>query len=341
MGAILGILLIEAVIEVIQELLPGYEGTIQEFEDFDCEADCVRLHDALHGSIRVDEDELIDVLCNRNNAQRQEIVANYVTLYGEELYDRVNRKVKRDELRHVLKGMLLTPLQYDCRCLRKAMKGIGSSDDDVIAEILAARPNEYIESLKEEYQNRYDTDLVEEVLGNTRGEYERFMFCLLLACREQGMDAIDPDQAQEDAQELYDAGEDRWFFTDESVFTRICARRSWMQIRLIDAAYNEIAGHDLECAIDEEIDGDLRKAYKAVVRMAKDPARYFARNMYKAMRGLGTDDDALQRGVIFTSEWGLETIKAKYEEEFGSCLADDVESELRGDYKDIMLAIIK
>ena len=24
--------------------------------------------------------------------------------------------------------------------------------------------------------------------------------------------------------------------------------------------------------------------------------------MYKAMRGLGTDDDALQRGVIFTSE---------------------------------------
>ena len=42
---------------------------------------------------RVDEDELIDVLCNRNNAQRQEIVANYVTLYGEELYDRVNKKV--------------------------------------------------------------------------------------------------------------------------------------------------------------------------------------------------------------------------------------------------------
>merc|ERR1719312_1740099 len=98
------------------------------------------------------------------------------------------------------------------------------------------------------------------------------------------MDAIDPDQAVEDAQELYDAGEDRWFFTDESVFTRICARRSWMQIRLIDRAYEEIAGHDLECAIDEEIDGDLRKAYKAVVRMPKDPARYFARNMYKLMK---------------------------------------------------------
>lgn len=59
---------------------------------------------------------------------------------------------------------------------------------------------------------------------------------------------------------------------------------------------------DLEHGIDEEVDGDLRKAYKAVVRMACDPARYFSRNCYKAMRGLGTDDDALQRALIFTSE---------------------------------------
>ena len=39
---------------------------------------------------------------------------------------------------------------------------------------------------------------------------------------------------------FFKAGEERWFFTDESVFTRICARRSWMQIRLIDRAYEEV-----------------------------------------------------------------------------------------------------
>jgi hypothetical protein len=36
--------------------------------------------------------------------------------------------------------------------------------------------------------------------------------------------------------------------------------------------------------------------------MALDPAYFFARNAYKALKGLGTDDDALQRAVIFTSE---------------------------------------
>lgn len=341
MGAILGILLIDHVIDVIQEMLPGFEGTIGDFGDFDCESDCVELHGALHGSIRVDEEVLINVLCNRSNAQRQEINENYASLYGESLYERVNDKVRRDNLRHVLKGLLLTPLQYDARCLKQAMKGIGSSDDDVICEILCARPNGYIEALKETYEEKYGENLIEEVSSNTRSEYERFMIALLLACREEGLDAIDEDQAMEDAQELYDAGEERWWFTDESVFTRICARRSWMQIRLINNKYEEIAGHSLETAIDEEIDGDLRKAYKAVVRMACDPARYFSRNCYKAMRGLGTDDDALQRAVIFTSEWGLQTVKEKYEEENGSSLADDIDSELRGDYGDIMLAIVK
>ena len=50
------------------------------------------------------------------------------------------------------------------------------------------------------------------------------MIALVQANRDEGIDAIDDDAAAEDAQELYDAGEDRWLFTDESVFTRIMAR---------------------------------------------------------------------------------------------------------------------
>jgi len=167
------------------------------------------------------------------------------------------------------------------------------------------------------------------------------MIALVQANRDEGIDAIDDDAAAEDAQELYDAGEDRWLFTDESVFTRIMARRSWMQIRRVAAHYEEIAGHPLTEAIDSECHGETRRAYKAVVRMATDPCFYFARNIFKAMRGLGTDDDCLVRNIIFTSEWGLATIKERYEEENGSTIADDIDSECRGDYKDIMLAIVK
>ena len=45
------------------------------------------------------------------------------------------------------------------------------------------------------------------------------MACLA-AQREEGIDSIDEDLAIEEAQELFDAGEDRWG-TDEGVFTMI------------------------------------------------------------------------------------------------------------------------
>jgi len=320
-------------------LLPGFEGTIVEYEDFDVEDDCNRLHDAIDKVI-ADTDEIIDVLTNRCNSQRAEIRENYKSLYGEDIYD-VCSRIRRDDLRHVVKGLLLTPVEYDCKCLRKAMRGIGSSDDDVLIEILCARPNGYIEQIKEKYVEMYDKDLEEDICDNTRREFERFMVALVQACRDEGIDAIDDDAAAEDAQELYDAGEDRWLFTDESVFTRIMARRSWMQIRRVAAHYEEIAGHSLIHAINEECHGDTRRAYKAVVRMATDPCFYFARNIYKSMRGLGTDDDCLVRNIIFTSEWGLATIKERYEEENGSTIADDIDSDCIGDYKDILLAIVK
>merc|ERR1712055_469400 len=110
--------------------------------------------------------------------------------------------------------------------------------------------------------------------------------------------------------------------TGESVFTRIMARRSWMQIRLIAAKYEGISGNTLIQAINDECHGDTERAYKA-------------------MKGLGTDDDALVRNIIFTSEWALETVKARYEEEYGATISDDIDGDCRGDYKDILQAIVK
>merc|ERR1712035_203318 len=303
------------------------------------EADCNALNDAID-RVKMDTDAVIEILCNRRNTQRMDIRGNYMGLYGEDLYD-VCKRIRRDDLRHVVKGLLCSPIEYDAKCIRKALRDIGSSDDDVLVEILCARPNQYIEDLKAKYEEMYERSLEEDVESNTRREFERFLIAILQCQREEGIDAIDDDAAVEDAQELYDAGEDRWLFTDESVFTRIMARRSWMQIRRIAAHYEEIAGHSLIHAINEECHGDTRRAYKAVVRMATDPCFYFARNIYKAMRGLGTDDDCLVRNIIFTSEWGLATIKERYEEENGSTIADDIDSDCIGDYKDILLAIVK
>ena len=46
--------------------------------------------------------------------------------------------------------------------------------------------------------------LEDDVESNTRREFERFLLAILQCQREEGIDAIDEDGAEADAQELYD-----------------------------------------------------------------------------------------------------------------------------------------
>jgi len=155
-------------------------------------------------------------------------------------------------------------------------------------------------SIKEAYSETHGRDLESDICSETRGDFKCLLVAILQAQRQEDEEA-DEDAAKEQAQELYDAGEDRWG-TDETAFTFILARRSWIQLRAIILAYEEIAGNTLEEAIESECSRDLRKGYKAIVRLAGNPAFYYARTIYKAMKGVGTDEITIIRHIVNTSE---------------------------------------
>lgn len=244
--------------------------------------------------------------------------------------------------------MLMHPIEYDATCIHMAFEGIGESDENVVIEILCARPNHYLEALKECYEEKFGNSLENALYENTRSwAFDRLMIKLLQCEREQGKVAVDMDEAEADAQELFDAGEDRWDRTDESVFFRIIAEKSWLQIRLICKKYEEISEMTLEDAIRNEIDDVLRQTtYIAIVRIATDLPFYFSRNLFNAITGgEDLDSDAVNRSVIFTSEWALQTIKENYEETNGSTLIDDINDNFAGEnseeYKAILRDIVK
>ena len=169
-------------------------------------------------------------------------------------------------------------------------------------------------SIQEAYSETHGRDLESDICSETRGDFKCLLVAILQAQRQEDEEA-DEDAAKEQAQELYDAGEDRWG-TDETAFTFILARRSWIQLRFrlniillssyfvraIILAYEEIAGNTLEEAIESECSRDLRKGYKAIVRLAGNPAFYYARTIYKAMKGVGTDEITIIRHIVNTSE---------------------------------------
>jgi len=315
-----------------------FGGTIEDYEDFDPEEDAQALHKAFHKRIGIKEEVVIEIITGRSNAQRLELMEVYKGCFGEDMMDRIE-KIRRDNLRRVIKGLCRSPEEYAARELRKAMKGIGT-DEETLLEIICTKTNEQLETIKEKYDEIFDRDLESDVESETRGDFK----CLLVAClaaqREEGIDSIDEDSAIEEAQELFDAGEDRWG-TDEGVFTMILARRSWLQLRVIMKKYEEIAGSTLEEAIESECSGDLRKGYKAIVRLANNPGYYYARQIYKSLKGLGVDEEDVFRYIISTSETILENVKTEFLEMKDYQLSAAIDKNFRGDCKDCLLAIVK
>ena len=60
--------------------------------------------------------------------------------------------------------------------------------------------------------------LEDDVESNTRREFERFLLAILQCQREEGIDAIDEDGAEADAQELYDVSILNQFKIEEIFF---------------------------------------------------------------------------------------------------------------------------
>ncbi|CAK8672060.1 annexin A13-like [Clavelina lepadiformis] len=310
--------------------------TVTATDDFDPDQDCERLHDAMDG-LGTNERPIIRILTRRSTLQRQILKQRYEETYGEELVERLKEELKGD-FEDTILAVMDPPVVYDAKQLRKAMRGPGTNDE-VLIEILCSRSNEKINLIRAAYAELFERSLADDLRDETSGDFKNLLLAVVLAERDELFD-IDEDQAEADAQAIYDAGENRWFGTDEDEFTKVLATRSYLQLRIIFEKYEGIAGNSFEDAIDAETSGNLHDAYKAIVYIAKDHFGYYAQKLNDALRGCGTDDDALIRHVVGRSEIDLGNIKDRYEEMFGKSLWQDISDDCSGDYKKMLMNLL-
>lgn len=71
---------------------------------------------------------------------------------------------------------------------------------------------------------------------------------------------IDNNLAKSEAKELYDAGEAKFFGTDESMFIKILCSRSFDQLNATFDEYKKISPNDIVEAVKSEMSGNLRFA---------------------------------------------------------------------------------
>merc|ERR1719170_140736 len=68
---------------------------------------------------------------------------------------------------------------------------------------------------------------------------------------------------------------------------------------------------------------------------------FLRKKFYDAMKGLGTNDEALIRLVVTQKERNLRKANARYLQRYEQTLTSRIEDECSGDYKQLLVGIMK
>jgi annexin A7/11 len=174
--------------------------------------------------------------------------------------------------------------------------------------------------------------------GDTGGDFERILVSLCNAGRSDSKD-IKEDLAKKEAEALYQAGEKK-MGTNEEIFNRIFCTTSYPQLRAVFAEYKKIAKKDIVKTIESERSGDAQACYKAVALVTKYRPAYFAKLLYKSMKGTGTNESQLNRVMIARSEIDMEQIEKAFHAMYDKKLVDFIKGDTSGDYENLLVALL-
>ncbi|XP_061691376.1 annexin A6 isoform X2 [Syngnathoides biaculeatus] len=307
--------------------------TVVPSANFDPAADAQALRKAMKG-FGTDEDAIIDIIAQRSNAQRQEIRQTFKSLLGRDLIKDLKSELSKN-LERLIIGLMLTPAEFDAKMMRKAIEGAGT-DEHALIEILVTRNNEEIQAMNAAYQEAYKKSLESDIESDTSGHFCRILVSLVQGAREEG--PADYERANTDAQELADACNAE---SDDRVmkFMSILCTRSFAHLRKVFQEFVRFSNKDIEQIIKKEMSGDVKNAFYAIVRSVKNQPSYFADRLYKAMKGLGTDDRALIRIMVSRSEIDLFNIRKEFKETQDTSLHEFIKGDTSGDYRKTLLVL--
>ncbi|XP_023162944.1 annexin B11 isoform X2 [Drosophila hydei] len=309
--------------------------TLLPAQGFDPVKDAHDLRKAMKG-FGTDEDKLIEIICRRNNEQRQEIQRQYKTHFGKDLIEDIKSETSGN-FQKLLVGLLRPIVDYYCAELNDAMAGLGT-DEEVLIEILCTLSNVEIHTIKNQYLRLYGAHLESELKSETSGNFKRLLTSLCAAARDES-GRVDPNKAKEDARELLKAGELR-VGTDESMFNMILCQRNYQQLKFIFQEYESVTGHSLEKALKKEFSGDIMEGLIAIYKCVTNKAEYFASRLHKSMAGIGTNDKQLIRVIITRCEIDLADIKGAFERLYGKSLKSWIKGDTSGHYKHALYALV-
>ncbi|KAK6474874.1 annexin A6-like isoform X4, partial [Huso huso] len=311
-----------------------YRGTVVEFPDFNPSSDAEVLYNAMKG-LGDDKETILELITSRSNAQRQEICAAYKSQYGKDLIGDLKYELT-GKFERLTVGLMRPTAYHDAKEIKDAIEGI-ETDEKCLIEILASRNNKQIHDLVNAYKDAYGRDLEADIVSDTSGHFKKMLVVLLQGTREED-DVVSEDLVEQDAQDLFDAGEVQWG-TDEAKFITILGNRSVTHLQMVFDKYEKIANKEIEDSIRGELSGDFEKLMLAVVQCIRSVPMYFAKRLFKAMKGLGTADNTLIRIMVSRAEIDMLDIREFFRLSYEKSLYNMIKDDTSGEYKRSLLKL--
>ena len=297
------------------------------------ESDCHDLNEAIKSS--KGQNEIIKIICNRTNEERQKIKQLYITSYGEDLEKALRSKLSGN-FEDCIVALLNTPSEYDAKQLHKAIAGLGT-DEDTLTEIIATRPKWKIEEIKAEYEKLYNVTLEKDIHGDTSGTYRQLLVALLQGGRSENP-YPNEKECKKICEELYNGGE-ATKGTDNDLFIKYFANKSPAELAMVSQLYHKKYNKSLLDVIEKEFSGDVKVLFSTLLKALVKPAEYFATRVNEAVKGWGTNNNLLIRILVTRDEIDMPQIKKCYKELYKKDMLEDIKDDTSGDYRELLIEL--
>ncbi|CAL5442516.1 unnamed protein product [Camellia sinensis] len=297
--------------------------------------DAVQLHRAFKG-FGCDNEAVINIIAHRDATQRALIQHEYKYLYSADLFKRLALEL-HGKLEIAVLCWMHDPAGRDATILQQGLSTYTVNLQSV-TEVLCSRTPSQIYTLKQIYHSMFGVYLENDIEQQTLGDYKKILLAYVTTPRSEGFE-VDRELVERDAKALFKAGEKK-LGTDEKTFIRIFSERSRAHLVAIDSSYRNMYGNSLKKAVKSETSGKFELALLTILQCAHNPAKYFAKVLHKAMKGLGTDDTTLIRVIVTRTEIDMQYIKAEYQKKYRKSLTDAVHSETSGHYRSFLLSLL-
>nr|XP_020734672.1 annexin A13 [Odocoileus virginianus texanus] len=126
--------------------------------------------------------------------------------------------------------------------------------------------------------------------------------------------------------------------TDEAAIIEILSSRTSNERQQIKQKYKTAYGKDLEEVLKSELSGNFEKTALALLDR---PEEYAARQLQKAMKGMGTDEAVLIEVLCTRTNKEIIAIKEAYQRLFDKSLESDVKGDTSGSLKGILVSLLQ